>query len=396
MSWFKKSEIKNQIASAYKIQVIPDDFYGGRDPKIFNSHSSGKKNGSEKKVETTLRDYQSLPIFNLFKNKRNLLIITGIFFVIAIGLISWFYVNQALNSKKAALVTNTPVIVNPNLGLSPTVTLIPTVTTSEEIVTTTLDNISVTSTPLTATSLEEQTLVFPDVNLKDAEDSDSDSLTDNEEEIFGSDSAKWDTDSDGYYDGQEVNNLYNPKGVAPVKLIDSGLVVDYVNPVWQYRIYYPMVWLVASVDKNSNQVLFSAPTGDFISLEVHQKDDSETFIDWFSRASKGQYYGDLISFKNRFQVEGMKRRDDLVAYYIKDNNVFVLIYHPGSTGLIPFRHTMEMMVNSFRTGKSLIGIPEQIPLPPEGVVTSQNDTVLPVLTTNSVPFTTGTGFSGGQ
>ena len=43
-------------------------------------------------------------------------------------------------------------------------------------------------------------------------DSDNDSLTDFMEEIYGTDKNNPDTDGDGYLDGQEVQNGYNPKG----------------------------------------------------------------------------------------------------------------------------------------------------------------------------------------
>ena len=50
-------------------------------------------------------------------------------------------------------------------------------------------------------------------------DSDQDGLTDREEaKVYGTDPLKADTDGDGYPDGQEVKNGFNPKG--PGKLLE--------------------------------------------------------------------------------------------------------------------------------------------------------------------------------
>jgi hypothetical protein len=38
-----------------------------------------------------------------------------------------------------------------------------------------------------------------------------------------------------------------------VKIIDSGLITEYTNPIWQYRIYYPAGWQVGEVDKDINK-----------------------------------------------------------------------------------------------------------------------------------------------
>jgi len=48
-------------------------------------------------------------------------------------------------------------------------------------------------------------------------DSDNDLLTDEQEEKLGTDPKKADSDGDGYNDGIEFENGYNPKGVGKIK-----------------------------------------------------------------------------------------------------------------------------------------------------------------------------------
>ncbi|MCK5511137.1 hypothetical protein KAI65_06420, partial [Candidatus Parcubacteria bacterium] len=47
---------------------------------------------------------------------------------------------------------------------------------------------------------------------KDTKDSDNDGLSDSLEKLYGTDPKNSDSDGDGYMDGDEVNNGYNPLG----------------------------------------------------------------------------------------------------------------------------------------------------------------------------------------
>ena len=54
-------------------------------------------------------------------------------------------------------------------------------------------------------------------------DSDQDGLTDQEEQMIGTDPFKADTDGDGYSDGKEVRSGYNPLKAAPGdKIVPAG------------------------------------------------------------------------------------------------------------------------------------------------------------------------------
>ncbi len=346
----KKPQIKTTVSADFNI--IPAEFYGTHDPVVHYNGSS--------KVERSQSKNERVSLSEILKNKKVLIIIGGVILLLAIGGIVWYYlVDAGIISKKEEIIipkVEEKIVEEPVVEVSPVVTEV--VSTTEEIVATITEEV-------VQLPSQEMEIDFPRVTLTNSVDLDNDGLTDLEEEIFGTDSGTSDTDKDGYYDGQEVNNLYNPRGIAPVKIIDSGLITEYTNPIWQYRIYYPAGWQVGEVDKEYKQVIFSAVTGDYIEVLVFQKNDGEKFGDWFARKGINQRITDLQTFQNRFQENGQRRQDNLVNYFERDNNVYVIIYHPASeNGFVSFRHIVQMSVQSFRPKKTQISLPEQTVLPP--------------------------------
>ncbi len=72
-------------------------------------------------------------------------------------------------------------------------------------------------------------------------DTDSDGLTDTEEElIYRTNPRLPDTDADGFLDGNEVFHRYNPGGTAPGTLLESGLASAYqgTSAFSLYEIFY--------------------------------------------------------------------------------------------------------------------------------------------------------------
>ena len=338
-----------------EIDVIPPPFYGGNDPEIY--HPALKV---EKKVQTqfselivqkkTLAGQDTAPTQK--KSKKKLVFILGGVFVLTLGLISWYYVRQVLPSPAPeSQPTSKPVVI------------IPPTSTPREQPTSTISSLPQPVVTPTSTSRLADSIDFPQILLTTASDIDSDQLTDLEEEVFGTDSGIWDTDKDGYFDGQEVANLYNPKGFAPQRIVDSGLVREYVHPVTGYRLYYPAQWSIGAVDPESRQVLMSAITGDYIQVRMFERKVGETLPQWFARVVVGEQFTGLVPFSNRFQVPAQKRRDGLVAYFVAEDTVYTISYHPGDGGTLRYPHIMEMVIQSFRPTKTTVEIPVQTLLP---------------------------------
>ncbi|EKE07247.1 MAG: hypothetical protein ACD_18C00141G0004 [uncultured bacterium] len=354
----KNSKIEKNKYSEIQTIVIPEVFYGGQDPYIYHDHE-------EKLTATT----KSNSIVDSNKNKKKLKssksnvnksaikkiwIFGSIFFVIAVAAISWYYID-GYNKARLQLLSQNNVV-------TPEVIVKNTTTNVDNQVVTGTPNVVVSSTidvPTTTPSLDNVFLELPAIITLDTSDIDADSLTDLEEGIFGTDSGTWDTDKDNYYDGQEVYNLYNPKGQAPVKIVDSGLVKEYKNSTVGYRIYYPSGWQRGSVDTRETQVLFSASTGDYIEVRFFKKDVGQQFVSWFSRNAEGQNYNDLSPFVNRFGEKAMVRKDSLVSYFEDENFIYTIIYHPKDRIAIMYRHVMQMMYQSFRMSKTTNVLPDQ-------------------------------------
>lgn len=406
----KKNKSENQNAAdqadgELRITTIPESFYGGNDPVIYSGLSRGTsvhaKETPAGMPKTPPQSPQPLPVVppvlpikkpplppshsaGMAKQmppvaKKNttrliLLIVLGLAILSLVGVGIWYVFFQDTAPTPASAPIVVPTTSQPVIPIIST----PTSTVSENQP----PEIPEASVPTTTVSI-----LFPSVLLADTADTDKDTLTDLEEILFQTGIETWDSDEDGYFDGQEIVNLYNPTGFAPVKLIDSGLIDEYVNPVWGYRIYYPNGWEAGAVDPNATHVLFSAISGDYVAVHVVDIPPTMTFQTWFATYAKGEQFLSLVPFENRFQESGYRRKDRLVAYVVVDTHVFVMVYHPGISGSVPFRSTVDMMMQSFRPHRSEQTLPSQplLPTPPQFASSSapQESTTT---TTSSAPF----------
>lgn len=382
----KKPQQSDALESDKKnmsVETIPTSFYGGNDPVIYHDPepvSAPRPTATPVAARLIAQPpMQQAPAsaqplrggVPQHKSHKILFIMISLVVLVVGAGAAWYFLGQKTDAPPVAFVPTPPDVSEP----------VPVVTEPEPVVVVSTSTPEINETP---TSLQAVPLDFPKVLLADAEDQDADSLTDSEEELFGTDSGIWDSDQDGYYDGQELFNLYNPKGFAPVKLIDSGLVKEYVNPSWKYRLYYPASWEIGSVDADSNQVLISSIAGDYIEVRAMPKQGTETFFDWFARVASSEFITDLQQNKNRFEEGFWIRKDALVAYVDQPSVVYVILYHPKADGPITYRHVMQMALQSFRPSKTSVVLPEQMILPkPVGDKTDMSGTgIAPPTTTD--------------
>ena len=356
-----------------RITTIPDVFYGGNNPAVYNgSPSSSGQTAMSQRVSRGKPNIspRGLPEWVHAKWFH----ITGVvfFFAIAIGGITWYYVKDLFPSVLSGIPDSTLSIDIPVVSPPVSVPVPPATenTTSSEFSTTTETPLTNTNSLIFPLPQTLEPLVFPGKFSVQSADVDNDALTDLEEEVFGTDSGNPDTDADGYNDGQEVANLYNPAGVAPVKIIDSALVREYMNPRWQYRIYYPTVWAVGEVDENSEEILVSSIDGEYIEVRVFDGIVEPTFTAWFGIHATGQQYQDLSSMTNRFQQSVWVRDDGLVGYVFQSGRVIVLLYRTGIDGIIRYPHIMNMVIQSFRPRIHTEELPDQVILPPAPVLST--------------------------
>ncbi len=386
----KSSPLSESVSTpeSLDIQKIPDVFYGGNNPVIYETSPTPKSTGivSDRAVipaTTSARPSQfTEPVKPIPVSK--LIWVVVIVGIIVVGGASAYFVIQYLSARENVITSTStsslPTSI-PTTTLATTTSVIMASSTLSSVSSTTSTSGGTTSTP----SLTTNFLEFPPMNLGTTADIDLDRVTDIEEVLYSTDSGGWDTDEDGYYDGLEITNLYNPRGFAPVRIVDSGLVREYINQFSGYRIYYPMQWQQGAVDPEARQVLFSAMTGEYVEVRVFPKSANITFADWFQLNAPGEQFGSLSPFANRFGIEGFRRSDNLVAYFSTDLYVFTLLYRQSdSRAPVPFRTTFEMMYQSFRPSQTSAQLPEQQPIETATVnTTSSGATIVSSSTTST-------------
>lgn len=180
-------------------------------------------------------------------------------------------------------------------------------------------------------------------------DSDGDGLTDVEEEVFGSVVSNPDTDQDSFLDGHEVFHLYNPAGITPEKLIDTGAVKNYKNDAEKYQIYYPLKW---NIDKLGSEagggMKINSNTGEFIAIIVEKNQNNLPIISWYLEQAPGVKAGDIQTFVTKSNLDGIKSPDGFSAYFTRNGIVYIISYNIGIKPEINYKRTFEMMLNSFR------------------------------------------------
>lgn len=185
-------------------------------------------------------------------------------------------------------------------------------------------------------------------------DSDNDKLTDVEEDLFQTEKRTSDTDGDGYLDGDEVINDYNPKMAGSARLETSGLVNKYTNPTFSYEILYPTSWLARPEDQSLRSVIFITSTSEFVRVSVEDNLDKLDLVNWYLKISPDADLNLVEKITTKSSLAGLLSPDKL-TYYILDPNtqdkVYVINYNISTLNQINFLSTFQMMVNSFKVNQ---------------------------------------------
>lgn len=176
-------------------------------------------------------------------------------------------------------------------------------------------------------------------------DSDSDGLTDVEEDlVYGTNPLQPDSDQDGFLDGNEVFHRYDPNGgpVAGNTLFESGIVARYEGETTTnvYHLFYPIQWQVSEVD---NEVVIDAGTGEGIRVRFEQKPSTLAVDDWVDQeigldsVVEGTTKNDLVMVQSQ---------NTLFAYLDLGTSVLILEYDTGTKARVDYLQTFKMMLNS--------------------------------------------------
>ncbi len=194
--------------------------------------------------------------------------------------------------------------------------------------------------------------------LTPGKDSDSDGLTDVEEQlIYKTNPNLPDTDSDGFLDGNEVFHRYNPGGTAPGTLLEAKLVQLYTNADG-LEILYPATWTLDTTTPDTSSfttqsvhsvVRFRAPSGEAIKLSAYDLLTPEVLqaflLEWVTKQG-GQEQ--VIKTKTKDGNELYITRDQLKAFVSLGNRPVLFEYETGTVGSIEYTQTFQMMMNSLK------------------------------------------------
>lgn len=188
--------------------------------------------------------------------------------------------------------------------------------------------------------------IGPAMEVPPAPDSDQDGLTDIEEQLFETDKLQPDTDGDGYKDGEEILSGFNPRKGGRADLATSGLVNEYSNPLFGYTIRYPSKFLARSIDETNREVLFTAVTGELITVTVDDQVQHPTLQAWY----KEQFPDVIDTSKLTITISGVEALyspDGLSVYFLKDGRLFAVTYNPAAATQLGYPTVFKRMLKDF-------------------------------------------------
>lgn len=212
--------------------------------------------------------------------------------------------------------------------------------------TTTNNNINVNSNQNTNTNtnINSNTNTNVVVPSSDNQDSDKDGLTLLEENLYNTSQELADTDKDGYKDGAELLNLYDPT-IAGGTLTNSSLVKVYKNTDFKYQLLMPKKWLVQSLDDSRRQINFvpDSATGEIITIKVTDNTQHLELADW----QKSLLAGRAVENYRMANYTALKTGDGKQVLFVNYDYVFLITYDQAASVYQNFPTTFNMMLKTF-------------------------------------------------
>jgi len=210
---------------------------------------------------------------------------------------------------------------------------------------TTLPSGDQTEAATVATTTPETAAADSEFSLRVGADSDNDGLTNMEEILFSTGTSTPDTDGDGYLDGFELINLYNPAGAG--KLTVNSNISFYENKTFSYGLLYPSTWQT-SINGGDDSLMFKTGDNQFVQVIVQPNVNKQTLDEWYME-QLGILTISETDRVNGSNWQGVKSPDGLNIYLMdkKQNYIFSLTYNPGGGNVLEYNNIFQMMVKSF-------------------------------------------------
>ena len=294
------------------IYVIPEAYYGGAAPKqvVRKEHGFAPTGLPSPAAKKSAR-----------KKWIFIAVIGGLFLMVVGG--SVLYFTRGLRQS-----TPTPAPVSPPVSTPPAVND-PPIVPSPEI------------------SVSPQPQIPPTPESAPSSDADNDGLTLLEEGLYGSQETVPDTDSDGFLDGHEVVNLYNPSGIAPERLEATEFVTRFTHSMYSYDLLYPKTWQVLP-DSAARDLSFQSATGESIAVSVIDNPEHLTARAYAASNAPQATVADWTSNKANVRGVLIEEANQLRGVFEGKNFLYIAHYSFPLEGVPAYRRTFEMMLNSFR------------------------------------------------
>lgn len=202
-------------------------------------------------------------------------------------------------------------------------------------------------------------------------DSDSDGISDLEEDLFKANIHNPDTDGDGFLDGNEVFNLYNPNGRAPAKLVESSTIKKISNEIG-WSMYIPTKWKYKLEKDDGTQASIESETGEIFKIIIKDNKNQLSVVDWFMQNNPEVQKEEIMQFTSKKGYHGIISPDLLTTYIPWENKIFAFQYNLMKKPFINYRTVYSMMLNSLElNGLKLEMVPAssgELPFEPEATI----------------------------
>lgn len=190
-------------------------------------------------------------------------------------------------------------------------------------------------------------------------DLDGDGVKNSEEALYGTSPTNADSDADGYADALEIENLYNPAGFTPTKLVEANLVetfsgqIDGAGP--EIEFLYPISAALAPGTQDGGWYV-SWPDGaltQYVSIFISGRtENSEATVIDMVAGLRPEYGRDrLIRFVTKSGLEGVRAPTGTPrgeAYFLIDGILYeVALSTSAPEGQHRHESTFTMLLNSF-------------------------------------------------
>lgn len=175
-------------------------------------------------------------------------------------------------------------------------------------------------------------------------DTDSDGLSDQEEELIGTNINNSDSDGDHYLDINEFLNQYNPVGSG--LLATNANFKKFDNTKYGYSLYQPASWKTNELG-DADTVIFQAQDNQFIQIIVQDNSEHMAIDEWYrSQTNPSQFDSSQKATINNWST--IKTSDGLIVYMTDPGrkHIYVFNYNPGKSGILNYKNVFQMMINS--------------------------------------------------